>query len=108
MRKEDTIREDLIKQEIIKEDLFKGTEVGSIAEEPLQPEEQKREVNKERCLSCNRKLKLLGIECKCGDFFCNRHRLPEEHNCPFNHKDVGKQELIKKVLKVEKGKISAI
>lgn len=65
-------------------------------------------MDKERCSSCNRKLRLLGIECKCGLFFCNHHRLPEDHSCTFNHKEAGKAVLSKQVVKVEKGKIEFI
>jgi predicted nucleic acid binding AN1-type Zn finger protein len=70
--------------------------------------EEKKEVNKDRCSTCSRKLKLLGIECKCGLFFCSHHRLPEDHSCTFNHKRAGRDKLAKEVIKVEKGKIESI
>jgi predicted nucleic acid binding AN1-type Zn finger protein len=50
----------------------------------------------------------LGIECKCGLFFCSHHRLPEDHSCTFNHKRAGRDKLAKEVIKVEKGKIESI
>jgi predicted nucleic acid binding AN1-type Zn finger protein len=71
-------------------------------------EEEKKLVNKDRCSTCSRKLRLLGVECRCGLFFCNSHRLPEDHSCSFNHKTHGKEKLTKQVVKVQNGKIEAI
>jgi predicted nucleic acid binding AN1-type Zn finger protein len=51
---------------------------------------------------------LLGIECKCGFVYCNGHRLPENHNCEFDHKMSGKDKLKKEVVKVYNGKINDI
>ena len=36
--------------------------------------------------SCNKKLKLTDMECKCGHIYCQIHRLPETHNCEYNFK----------------------
>ena len=40
-----------------------------------------------RCSSedCNKKLKLTDMECRCKKRYCLKHRLPETHNCDFNH-----------------------
>lgn len=43
---------------------------------PQKEENIIEKVNKDRCATCSRKLRLLGIECRCGMFFCNSHRLP--------------------------------
>ncbi len=33
---------------------------------------------------CKKKILSLAIDCnKCKHFYCNSHRLPEEHNCEF-------------------------
>jgi predicted nucleic acid binding AN1-type Zn finger protein len=48
------------------------------------------------------------VECRCGLFFCNSHRLPEDHQCSFNHKSHGKEKLTKQVVKVQNGKIESI
>ncbi len=32
----------------------------------------------------------LGILCKCGYTFCNKHRLPEDHECTYDHKGQAK------------------
>jgi len=37
---------------------------------------------------CNKKLKLSDMECRCKQRFCLTHRLPEDHNCSVNYKNV--------------------
>ena len=66
------------------------------------------QTDKKRCFTCQKKVGLLGIECKCKFVFCNAHRMPEEHSCEFNFKEKGQKDLEKTVIKVEKGKITQI
>lgn len=51
---------------------------------------QKKNRNHPRCAHQLCKIRLsmvdLDIECKCGLTFCGRHRLPEDHNCSYDHK----------------------
>jgi len=35
-------------------------------------------------LKCNKKVDLLGFDCKCGSIFCKLHRHPENHDCDFD------------------------
>ncbi|KAK7283698.1 hypothetical protein RIF29_13408 [Crotalaria pallida] len=51
--------------------------------------------NKNRCKICNKKVGILGFECRCGDLFCGRHRYPELHACHVDFKDIGRQTLAK-------------
>ena len=47
-----------------------------------------------RCafINCNKKLKpFSNYECKCLNFYCNIHRLPESHDCTFNYKNLDKK-----------------
>lgn len=37
-----------------------------------------------KCLKCNKKIGLLGFDCKCGSTFCELHRHPENHDCDFD------------------------
>merc|ERR1712137_845923 len=62
------------------------------AEAPPPKEEQK---DKTRCFLCNKKIGLLGFQCKCLYIFCDVHRHAEDHNCSFDHKSWG-QEILKK------------
>lgn len=37
------------------------------------------------CYYCNKKIRNLPYRCKfCGMIFCRNHRLPENHDCPFD------------------------
>ncbi|KAL5061363.1 hypothetical protein RYX36_032967, partial [Vicia faba] len=53
----------------------------------------KRKTN--RCKSCNKKVGLLGFNCRCGNIFCKKHRYPEEHACKVDLKEIGRQILYK-------------
>lgn len=37
---------------------------------------------------CRKKLKLSDMECRCGKRFCLKHRLPEDHACSIDYKNV--------------------
>jgi predicted nucleic acid binding AN1-type Zn finger protein len=50
----------------------------------------------------------LGIECKCGYVYCGGHRLPEKHECDFDHKRLALDKLRQELKKVAKGKIEEI
>ena len=50
---------------------------------------------------CNRKLLLSDLSCRCENRFCILHRLPENHKCTFDYKNLGK-EILRKTLIGEK------
>ncbi|KAK2953516.1 putative AN1-type zinc finger protein 5 [Blattamonas nauphoetae] len=58
----------------------------SEANVPIQPETVKQNEGPKRCASCNKKVGVMGFECKCGNFYCTSHRLPESHKCSFDWK----------------------
>jgi hypothetical protein len=61
--------------------------------------------SKDRCNTCNKKLKIsLAFECKCGGFYCSKHRYSDSHKCEFNHRQAAKIALEKNnpVVKGEK------
>ena len=43
-------------------------------------------MEKKLCYFCKSKIRILGFDCRCGKHFCSKHRLPETHNCIFDHK----------------------
>ena len=55
---------------------------------------KKRKVN--RCNICNKKVALLGFDCRCGGLFCSLHRGDKDHSCQFDYKTVQRAELAKK------------
>ncbi|KAK1320031.1 Zinc finger AN1 domain-containing stress-associated protein 15 [Acorus calamus] len=48
-----------------------------------------------RCLSCNRKVGLTGFRCRCGDLFCGQHWYSDTHDCSFDYKAAGREEISK-------------
>ena len=63
---------------------------------------QKTAVN--RCMTCRRRVGLTGFNCRCGSVFCGTHRYPEQHQCTFDFKGMGKEQITKAnpVVKAEK------
>ena len=56
-------------------------------------EQPPKQTNTSRCWTCNRKIGLLGFQCKCEYFFCGVHRNSDKHECKFDFKGLGKQQL---------------
>jgi len=56
------------------------------------------EKERKRCKSCNKKIGLLGFQCRCGDVFCGTHRYPEIIACKIDFKKIGREVLIKQNL----------
>lgn len=50
---------------------------------------------KNRCLSCKKKVGLTGFECRCGGLFCSLHRYSDKHDCNFDYKEFGAEEIRK-------------
>ncbi|XP_009758333.1 zinc finger A20 and AN1 domain-containing stress-associated protein 9-like [Nicotiana sylvestris] len=48
-----------------------------------------------RCLTCRKKVGVVGFKCRCGSTFCGTHRYPEQHDCTFDFKSKGKAEIAK-------------
>ncbi|KAI3867819.1 hypothetical protein MKW92_043953 [Papaver armeniacum] len=60
---------------------------------------------KNRCFSCNKKVALTWITCKCGLVFSSLHRYPVKHSCDFDYKSVGRESLAKLNPQVKADKI---
>eukprot|EP00252_Welwitschia_mirabilis_P027046 TRINITY_DN9124_c0_g1_i1.p1 TRINITY_DN9124_c0_g1~~TRINITY_DN9124_c0_g1_i1.p1 ORF type:complete len:171 (-),score=19.07 TRINITY_DN9124_c0_g1_i1:336-848(-) len=57
-----------------------------------------------RCHSCRKRVGLTGFKCRCGDVFCSLHRYSDKHDCSFDYKAAGREEIQKAnpVVKAEK------
>lgn len=64
--------------------------------------------NKKKCFTCNKKIGLLGFECKCKNMFCSKHLNPEKHNCNYDFKNEQKERLEKQLVKVINDKVIRI
>ncbi|CAI5645891.1 AN1-type zinc finger protein 3 isoform X2 [Oreochromis niloticus] len=61
--------------------------------------------SRKRCHRCQTKLELVQQElgsCRCGYVFCMLHRLPEQHECLFDHMGRGRQEAVLKMVKLDR------
>ncbi len=47
---------------------------------------------------CNKKVGLMGLQCKCGLVFCALHRYPDEHDCTFDFKGHDRKNLAKELV----------
>lgn len=62
-------------------------------EEEQEPQTPVRFTN--RCSRCQRRVGLTGFRCRCGDLFCSRHRYTDAHDCSFDYKAAGREEISK-------------
>ncbi|KAF0927543.1 hypothetical protein E2562_034254 [Oryza meyeriana var. granulata] len=46
-----------------------------------------------RCNVCRKRVGLTGFRCRCGELFCPRHRHSETHECSFDYKTAGREEI---------------
>jgi hypothetical protein len=60
-----------------------------------EPAVVKQQQQPSRCLTCRRRVGLTGFKCRCGMVFCGTHRYPEQHDCEFDFKSLGKQQIAK-------------
>ncbi|KAL6768239.1 Zinc finger A20 and AN1 domain-containing stress-associated protein 3 [Auxenochlorella protothecoides] len=55
--------------------------IEAAADAPARPVQAQRN----RCFGCNKKVGLLGFECRCGFVFCSSHRHAADHACTFDY-----------------------
>ncbi|KAG6468402.1 zinc finger AN1 domain-containing stress-associated protein 15-like [Zingiber officinale] len=48
-----------------------------------------------RCLICMKRVGLTDFRCHCGDLFCKLHRYSDSHDCSFNYKAAGREQITK-------------
>lgn len=61
-----------------------------------------------RCSFCTKRVGLTGFKCRCGKFFCSMHRYSDKHNCAFDYKSAGQDEIAKANPVVKADKIDKI
>ncbi|CAG0895754.1 unnamed protein product [Darwinula stevensoni] len=58
-------------------------------------EESPEKKKKNRCGICKKKIGLTGFGCRCSGMFCALHRYSDKHNCSFDYKTHGAEEIRK-------------
>lgn len=66
-----------------------------VAEEEDKDKEEDKDAKKKknRCAECRKKVGLTGFQCRCGGLFCAVHRYSDKHECTFNYREHGAQEI---------------
>ncbi|KAL0967625.1 hypothetical protein UPYG_G00254640 [Umbra pygmaea] len=70
-----------------------------------EPSRGPKQKSRRRCYRCQTKLELVQQElgsCRCGYVFCMLHRLPEQHDCLFDHLGRGREEAVLKMVKLDR------
>jgi len=87
-------------------------ETSSLGAESMSPltasSVDKRKRNRCTWPTCNKKLGLTGFDCRCGGQFCPLHRYANEHNCTFDYKEHGQNEIRKNMPVVQAERVRRI
>ena len=59
----------------------------------------------ERCIVCNKKVKIYVIKCRCKKPLCHLHVASEHHQCTFDYREHGRQILEKQNPRIVPDKI---
>ncbi|KAK0407202.1 hypothetical protein QR680_019072 [Steinernema hermaphroditum] len=66
----------------------------SLSSENAEPAPVVKKTN--RCHTCNKRVGLMGFQCRCGGMYCGDHRYDSAHNCSFDYKLVEREDIRKK------------
>lgn len=77
-------------QKFAKEEVAAEPSAGVGSEKETKVEGKKKS---NRCGQCRAKIGVLGFPCRCGGQFCSTHRYANEHNCSFDYKSHGQEEI---------------
>jgi hypothetical protein len=89
--------------------VMETSSLGADAMSPLTASSvDKKKRNKCTWPTCNKKLGLTGFDCRCGGQFCPLHRYANEHNCTFDYKEHGQNEIRKNMPVVQAERVRRI
>jgi len=70
-------------------------EQGAVQSRAMQEADKDGKKKKNRCIACKKKVGLTGFTCRCGGLFCSIHRYSDKHECGFDYKALGAEEISK-------------
>ncbi|XP_026485636.1 AN1-type zinc finger protein 6 [Vanessa tameamea] len=70
-----------------------GASTGASDTDADDKDPSKDKKKKNRCAVCRKKVGLTGFECRCGGLFCAVHRYSDKHECSFDYRELGAQEI---------------
>merc|ERR1712227_837842 len=71
-----------------------SSDIGATSSQDSDNGDKDGKKKKNRCLSC-KKVGLTGFTCRCGGLFCSIHRYSDKHDCGFDYKAMGAEEISK-------------
>jgi len=87
---------------------IESTSLGTESMSPTASSVDKKKRNRCSWETCNKKLGLTGFDCRCGGHFCPLHRYANEHNCTFDYKEHGQNEIRKNMPVVQADRVRRI
>lgn len=70
-----------------------GASTGTSDNDADDKDPSKDKKKKNRCAVCRKRVGLTGFECRCGGLFCAVHRYSDKHECSFDYRELGAQEI---------------
>ena len=70
-----------------------GETSGSGGKDDESVEPASKKMAPSRCMFCKKKVGLLGFHCRCGGTFCEKHRYSDKHECTFDYKTHGRDQV---------------
>jgi len=68
---------------------------GETAATSLDPSAADSKKKRNRCEMCKKKVGLTGFDCRCGGLYCGEHRYSDKHDCQFDYKEFGQDQIRK-------------
>ncbi|KAH9505927.1 AN1-type zinc finger protein 6, variant 2 [Dermatophagoides farinae] len=72
-----------------------NTSIGADEQDGDETPTKQQKKKKLRCPICREKLAIIRFDCRCGLSFCGTHRYAKMHNCTFDYKEYGAEEIRK-------------
>ncbi|CAH0395086.1 unnamed protein product [Bemisia tabaci] len=69
------------------------TSINNDAQDGKDDKGEDKNKKKNRCGICRKKVGLTGFECRCGGLYCGVHRYSDKHDCSFDYREMGAQEI---------------
>eukprot|EP00127_Corallochytrium_limacisporum_P000181 Clim_evm42s6 gene=Clim_evmTU42s6 len=83
-------------------------EVKTVEVSTLEVTETPQKKKPTRCGVCKKKVGLTGFKCRCEGIYCGLHRYSDKHECSFDYKAMGREEVAANNPKVIADKLNRI
>merc|ERR1719270_2422422 len=70
-----------------------SSDIGATSSQDSDNGDKDGKKKKNRCFVCKKKVGLTGFTCRWGGLFCSIHRYSDKHDCGFDYKAMGAEEI---------------